>query len=135
MKKNIVNLTIILSILFITGCSGLGDYQIELINGYRVISYSAHDQRIRSSEDTDYISIPSFDDAHKGECLETVGHDGKTYIIGKTNLDLYYILNSKKNIIYGPFNKAEFDKKKKDLNIPKSVKLKSLNEYDKDLIF
>lgn len=134
MKKIGFILSIILMIGMV-GCSGLGDYQIELINGYRVVSYSAHDQRIRSSEDTDYISIPSFDDADKGECLETVGHDGKVYIIAKTNLDLYYILNTRKNIIYGPFNKTEFDKKKKDLNIPKNVKLKDLNEYDKDLNF
>ncbi|WMT80879.1 hypothetical protein [Terrisporobacter mayombei] len=52
--------------LIMVGCAGLGDYEIELINGYRVIRSSAEDIIIYPEDsDFDGIKIPSVDSEKK----------------------------------------------------------------------
>ncbi|WMT80878.1 hypothetical protein [Terrisporobacter mayombei] len=62
-----------------------------------------------------------------------VGHDKNRYIVAKTNLNVYYIIDTKEVVKYGPLTNIEFDKEKKNkLNIPSSIELKDLDEYEQD---
>ena len=116
----------------IVGCAGAGDYEIELINGFKVIRTSAQKVHIGSPEYSyDELLIPIFDDYEKGEFVEKVGHDNHRYIIAKTNFNNYYVLDTKNVIVQGPLTKEKFVKVKENLEIPNTVVLKDLNEYKK----
>lgn len=135
MKKIIVNLSIILIAIYMVGCAGLGDYEIELINGYRVVKSSPESITIFPASDSlDDIVVPDFEDNSddKNEFIVEVGHDKNRYIVAKTNLNLYYIIDTKEVIKYGPLNENEFNNKKEDLDILSSIELKNLEEYTRD---
>lgn len=114
------------------GCAGTGDYEIELINGFKVIRTSAEKVHIASSEYSyDELLIPLIDDYDEGEYVIQVGHDNDRYIIAKTNLNNYYLLDTKEPIVYGPFIKEGFIQVKENVKIPESVILKDLDKYKK----
>lgn len=146
MRKKILKLISILVIgLIMVGCAGLGDYEIELINGYRVIRSSAERISISPAEDDfDGIEIPSRDSEkefnnldedsmdYENEYVVQVGHDKNRYIVAKTNLNLYYIIDTKEVVKYGHLTNAEFNKEKNKLNIQSTAQLKDLDEYEQD---
>ena len=105
MKKFRVVLSIALLMIGMVGCAGAGDYEIELINGFKVMRTSA-------------------------ECVQ-VGHDNTRYIIAKTNLDNYYLLDTKEVIVHGPFTEEKFIQVKENAKISENVILKDLDEYEK----
>ena len=114
------------------GCAGTGDYEIELINGFKVRRTSAQKVHIGSSEYSyDELLIPILDDYEKGEFIEKVGHDNDRYIIAKTNFNNYYVLDTKKAIVQGPLTKEKFVRVRENLEIPNSIALKDFNEYKK----
>ena len=132
MKKIGVVLTIILLIIGMVGCAGVGDYEIELINGFKVIRTSAEKVHIGSPEYSyDELLIPLLADYEKGEYVTKVGHDNNRYIIAKTNLDNYYLLDTKKIIVSGPFTEEKFIQVKENAEILDSVILKDLDAYEK----
>ena len=132
MKKIVVVFSIVLLMIGMVGCAGAGDYDIELINGFKVIRTSAEKVHIASPEYSyDELLIPLIDDYDEGEYLTQVGHDNARYIIAKTNLNNYYLLDTKEPIVYGPFTEEEFIQVKENVKIPESVILKDLDKYKK----
>ncbi len=132
MKKIGVVLSIILLIIGMVGCAGVGDYEIELINGFKVIRTSAEKVHIGSPEYSyDELLIPLLADYEKGEYVTKVGHDNNRYIIAKTNLDNYYLLDTKKIIVSGPFTEEKFIQVKENAEILESITLKDLDAYEK----
>ena len=132
MKKIGVIFSTILLMLGMVGCAGAGDYEIELINGFKVRRTSAEKVHIASPEYSyDELLIPLLADYDEGEYVTQVGHDNDRYIIAKTNLNNYYLLDTKEPIVYGPFTKEKFIQVKEHVKIPESVTLKNLYKYKK----
>lgn len=132
MKKIRVIFSTILLMLGMVGCAGAGDYEIELINGFKVIRTSAEKVHIASPEYSyDELLIPLLADYDEGEFVTQVGHDNDRYIIAKTNLNNYYLLDTKEPIVYGPFTEEKFMQVKENVKIPESVTLKNLDKYKK----
>ena len=132
MKKIGVVFSIILLMIGMVGCAGAGDYEIELINGFKVIRTSAEKIHIASPEYSyDELLIPLIDDYDEGEYVIQVGHDNDRYIIAKTNSNNYYLLDTKEPTVYGPFTEEEFREVKENVKIPESVILKDLDKYKK----
>ena len=132
MKKIRVIFSTILLMLGLVGCAGAGDYEIELINGFKVRRTSAEKVHIASPEYSyDELLIPLLADYDEGEYVTQVGHDNDRYIIAKTNLNNYYLLDTKEPIVYGPFTEEKFMQVKENVKIPESVTLKNLDKYKK----
>ena len=132
MKKIGVIFSTILLMLGLVGCAGAGDYEIELINGFKVRRTSAEKVHIASPEYSyDELLIPLLADYDEGEYVTQVGHDNDRYIIAKTNLNNYYLLDTKEPIVYGPFTEEKFMQVKENAKIPESVTLKNLDKYKK----
>ena len=132
MKKIGVIFSTILLMLGMVGCAGAGDYEIELINGFKVRRTSAEKVHIASPEYSyDELLIPLLADYDEGEYVTQVGHDNDRYIIAKTNLNNYYLLDTKEPIVYGPFTEEKFMQVKENVKIPESVTLKNLDKYKK----
>ena len=60
--------------------------------------------------------IPILEDYDKGEYVTQVGHDNERYIIAKTNLNKYYLLNTKEIIVQGPLTQEEFVEAKENVD-------------------
>ena len=132
MKEIRVIFSTILLMLGMVGCAGAGDYEIELINGFKVRRTSAEKVHIASPEYSyDELLIPLLADYDEGEYVTQVGHDNDRYIIAKTNLNNYYLLDTKEPIVYGPFTEEKFMQVKENVKIPESVTLKNLDKYKK----
>lgn len=132
MKKIGVIFSTILLMLGMVGCAGAGDYEIELINGFKVRRTSAEKVHIASPEYSyDELLIPLLADYDEGEYVTQVGHDNDRYIIAKTNLNNYYLLDTKEPIVYGSFTEEKFMQVKENAKIPESVTLKNLDKYKK----
>lgn len=132
MKKKITFLSIALFMFLLVGCAGAADYEIELINGFKVVRSSAEKICIGSPDYSyDKVLVPLYTNYEEGEYVIQVGHDKERYIISKTNLDNYYILDTKDVLVSGPFDKEKFDITKEKIGIPESVELKDLDEYRK----
>ena len=88
--------------MIMTGCSGVTDYRIILNNDYYIAKTSANNAKIFKIEDKDITgrapSIPVYnkenDEEYEKESVIKVGQDS-TYIIAQTNMDRYYILDTK----------------------------------------
>ena len=132
MKKIGIIFSTILLMLGMVGCAGAGDYEIELINGFKVRRTSAEKVHIASPEYSyDELLIPLLADYDEGEYVTQVGHDNDRYIIAKTNLNNYYLLDTKEPIVYGPFTEEKFMQVKENVKIPESVTLKNLDKFKK----
>lgn len=132
MKKMEVVFTIVLLMMGMVGCAGTGDYEIELINGFKVMRTSAEKVHIGSPEYSyDELLIPLPADYEDGDYVTKVGHDNDRYIIAKTNLNNYYLLDTKKVIVHGPFTEEKFIEVKENAGISESVDLKDLDKYKK----
>ena len=132
MKKIGIIFSTILLMLGMVGCAVAGDYEIELINGFKVRRTSAEKVHIASPEYSyDELLIPLLADYDEGEYVTQVGHDNDRYIIAKTNLNNYYLLDTKEPIVYGPFTEEKFMQVKENVKIPESVTLKNLDKYKK----
>ena len=132
MKKMVVVSTIVLLMIGMVGCAGAGDYEIELINGFKVMRTSAKKVHIGSPEYSyDELLIPLVADYEGGDYVTKVGHDNDRYIIAKTNLNNYYLLDTKEPIVHGPFTEEKFMQVKENAEIPESVNLKDLDSYKK----
>lgn len=131
MKKFIIILSTVFFTITMVGCAGAGDYEIELINGFKVNRSSSEKICISSYEYSyDEMLIPTYDNYEDGEYVTEVGHDKDRYIVAKTNLNQYYIMDTKKEKLDGPLTEDLFNKKKEKLYISKDVILKNLNEYE-----
>ena len=137
MKKIGVVFSIVLLMIGMVGCAGAGDYNIELINDYEIVRTSAERIFIAKKESEYTWSeqlIPMYydgihEEAHPEHVIQ-VGHDNNRYIIAKTNLENYYLLDTKEAIVCGPFTKEKFIQEKENAKISNSVVLKDLDEYE-----
>lgn len=122
-----------------TGCSGVTDYRIILNNDYYIAKTSANNAKIFKIEDKDITgrapSIPVYnkenDEEYEKESVIKVGQDS-TYIIAQTNMDKYYILDTKEESVLEFKSEYEFNLKKKELGISEDVSLESLGKYKKE---
>ena len=139
--KNIIK-KIIFSLclgMIMTGCSGVTDYRIILNNDYYIAKTSANNAKIFKIEDKDITgrapSIPVYnkenDEEYEKESVIKVGQDS-TYIIAQTNMDRYYILDTKEESVLEFKSEYEFNLKKKELGISEDVSLESLGKYKKE---
>ena len=125
--------------MIMTGCSGVTDYRIILNNDYYIAKTSANNAKIFKIEDKDITgrapSIPVYnkenDEEYEKESVIKVGQDS-TYIIAQTNLDRYYILDTKEESVLEFKSEYEFNLKKKELGISEDVSLESLGKYKKE---
>ena len=80
-------------------------------------------------------SIPVYnkenDEEYEKESVIKVGQDS-TYIIAQTNMDRYYILDTKEESVLEFKSEYEFNLKKKELGISEDVSLESLGKYKKE---
>ena len=122
-----------------TGCSGVTDYRIILNDDYYIAKTSANNAKIFKIEDKDITgrapSIPVYnkenDEEYEKESVIKVGQDS-TYIIAQTNMDRYYILDTKEESVLEFKSEYEFNLKKKELGISEDVSLESLGKYKKE---
>ena len=122
-----------------TGCSGVTDYRIILNNDYYIAKTSANNAKIFKIEDKDITgrapSIPVYnkenDEEYEKESVIKVGQVS-TYIIAQTNMDRYYILDTKEESVLEFKSEYEFNLKKKELGISEDVSLESLGKYKKE---
>ena len=122
-----------------TGCSGVTDYRIILNNDYYIAKTSANNAKIFKIEDKDITgrapSIPVYnkenDEEYEKESVIKVGQDS-TYIIAQTNMDKYYLLDTKEESVLEFKSEYEFNLKKKELGISEDVSLESLGKYKKE---
>lgn len=125
--------------MIMTGCSGVTDYRIILNNDYYIAKTSANNAKIFKIEDKDITgrapSIPVYnkenDEEYEKESVIKVGQD-ITYIIAQTNMDRYYILDTKEESVLEFKSEYEFNLKKKELGISEDVSLESLGKYKKE---
>ena len=125
--------------MIMTGCSGVTDYRIILNNDYYIAKTSANNAKIFKIEDKDITgrapSIPVYnkenDEESEKESVIKVGQDS-TYIIAQTNMDRYYILDTKEESVLEFKSEYEFNLKKKELGISEDVSLESLGKYKKE---
>ena len=125
--------------MIMTGCSGVTDYRIILNNDYYIAKTSANNAKIFKIEDKDITgrapSIPVYnkenDEEYEKESVIKVGQDS-TYIIAQTNMDRYYILDTKEESVLELKSEYEFNLKKKELGISEDVSLESLGKYKKE---
>ena len=125
--------------MIMTGCSGVTDYRIILNNDYYIATTSANNAKIFKIEDKDITgrapSIPVYnkenDEEYEKESVIKVGQDS-TYIIAQTNMDRYYILDTKEESVLEFKSEYEFNLKKKELGISEDVSLESLGKYKKE---
>lgn len=125
--------------MIMTGCSGVTDYRIILNNDYYIAKTSANNAKIFKIEDKDITgrapSIPVYnkenDEEYEKESVIKVGQDS-TYIIAQTNMDKYYILDTKEESVLEFKSEYEFNLKKKELGISEDVSLESLGKYKKE---
>ena len=125
--------------MIMTGCSGVTDYRIILNNDYYIAKTSANNAKIFKIEDKDITgrapSIPVYnkenDEEYEKESVIKVGQDS-TYIIAQTNMDRYYILDTKEESVLEFKSEYEFNLKKKELGISEDVSLESLVKYKKE---
>ncbi|MCR8747159.1 DUF3997 domain-containing protein [Romboutsia lituseburensis] len=129
MKKFKIILITVFSAIAIVGCEGAGDYEIELINGFTV-NRSSSEKICISSHEYSYekVLIPTYDNYEDGEYVIEVGHDKDRYIVAKTNLNQYYIMNTMEIKVYGPLTEELFNNKKENLDISKDAILKTLDD-------
>ena len=127
--------------MIMTGCSGVTDYRIILNNDYYIAKTSANNAKIFKIEDKDITgrapSIPVYNkenaEEQETESVIKVGQDS-TYIIAQTNMDRYYILDTKEESVLEFKSEYEFNLKKKELGISEDVSLESLGKYKKEQI-
>ncbi len=140
MKKIIKKIICILCLgMIMIGCSGVTDYRIILNNDYYVAKTSANNAKIFKIEDKDITgkapSIPVYhkekDEEYEKESVIKVGQDSR-YIIAQTNMDKYYILDTKEESVLEFKSEHEFNLKKKELGISDNVSLESLDKYKKE---
>ena len=125
--------------MIMTGCSGVTDYRIILNNDYYIAKTSANNAKIFKIEDKDITgrapSIPVYnkenDEEYEKESVIKVGQDS-TYIIAQTNMDKYYILDTKEESVLEFKSEYEFNLKKKELGISEDVSLETLGKYKKE---
>ena len=125
--------------MIMTGCSGVTDYRIILNKDYYIAKTSANNAKIFKIEDKDITgrapSIPVYnkenDEEYEKESVIKVGQDS-TYIIAQTNMDRYYILDTKEESVLEFKSEYEFNLKKKELGISEDVSLESLGKYKKE---
>ena len=125
--------------MMMTGCSGVTDYRIILNNDYYIAKTSANNAKIFKIEDKDITgrapSIPVYnkenDEEYEKESVIKVRQDS-TYIIAQTNMDRYYILDTKEESVLEFKSEYEFNLKKKELGISEDVSLESLGKYKKE---
>ena len=122
-----------------TGCAGIADYRIFLNNDYYVAKTSAHNAKIFKIADKDITgkapSIPIYyegkDEEYEKESVIKVGQDSR-YIIAQTNMNKYYILDTKEENVVEFESENEFNLKKRELGISDDVLLEGLDKYKKD---
>lgn len=141
MKKIYISVLVLCVSMTLSGCFGPGisDYSYDLATGYQLIRSSAHEIKVIPKSSVGIPMIPekvveiAWDDTFilaKQQGLKKKS-EGSTYMIPDEKVIRYWIINAKENSVYGPFESDDFNKKRKELKISDSLKLKDVDSYNK----
>ncbi len=117
MKKYII-LFVAISIL-LTGCAGVGDWSYKLPNDYEVWKINSDEIIVKYvSDEIDNTQIPSFVKEFAYDDRFVCTRNISSIIENDIFNEVYYILDTKEKVLYGPFgNIDEFKKKLDELEI------------------
>lgn len=114
------------------GFFGYQDFDYKLCGGYSLMRRSAHQVDIVPQEHNDRTPIIP-------EKVIEVAWDTRFILAKRQEVKKdhepvpdqfdFWILDTKKPVVYGPLKKDDFDKKRKKLGIPDSLVLKDIYEY------
>ncbi len=136
MSKILTKIIIILCfVVGMVGCAGITDYTVSLNNDYYISKTSANNIKVYKEEDKDITgnapSIPIYNESKEKEfnkeSIIKLGYDN-CYIIAKTNLNRYYILDIKEESVFEFLSEKEFNLKLEKLGI-EDMSLKDISEY------
>ncbi|MGN7479199.1 DUF3997 domain-containing protein [Solibacillus silvestris] len=144
-KKHIFYYSIValFSLLVLTGCAGLADYDIDLPGDYSVVRTSAHQIFISpkiSDNQWGPEVIPSevtevnWDDNYilvKQLGLMNDPNSSNGYQIPNKEDEHFWILEFKSGKVFGPLDEDNFVEKKNELGILESVKLKKIENFSR----
>lgn len=140
MKKIIISMSFLIFI-FLISCAGLGDFHIDLSDGYTVIRTSGHNVKIvtRISEYifSDNIVPPKVvevvwnDDYILAKQLELVidPNSHNKYLIPDNKKDFYWIIVTESDEVFGPLTFEQFNTMKEELGIPNDLILKDVEDF------
>lgn len=153
MKKLIMYLIIILMLVNIHGCviiSPKSDYKMKLVKNYELWKANRHSIEIGIADGNGWLTSKTYgkvieldfnDEYIIARSIPTYKADEKDfsnlqekdkYIESIPEKDYeFWIIEVEKDIVHGPFNEDEFNKKRKEISVPESIGLKGLNSYKK----
>ena len=130
----------VMSLHFLTGCAGLGDYSVDLPGEYSVVRVSAHMVTIAHKEgESSWGSniIPSkvtelaWDDDYifaKQLGLKQDPNSNNGIKIPNEDDVHFWILEVKTGEVFGPFGEIGFSEKKNELSISEEIVLKKIED-------
>lgn len=130
----------LLILTFITGCVGLGDYDIKLPNGYSIVRTSAHNVTISPQESENSWGAPliptkvvqvGWDDRYilaKQIGLKTDPRSSNGNQIPDESNVKFWIMEMKTKKVIGPLDEKEFLNKKIELSISNELVLQDIQK-------
>lgn len=126
----LTKMIILLVAVLLVGCAGRGDWDCELINDYCLIRSNAHTIRLCHYRDQEkgisdivlerfYVTAIAVSDPYVGlEGIPTAERAASDEELNSTSEQYkYYLLDCQSGSLYGPFSKAEFDRRCNDDDI------------------
>ncbi|TXK80055.1 DUF3997 domain-containing protein [Paenibacillus sp. N3.4] len=125
---------------FLSGCAGLGDFDVKLPNSLSVVRTSAHQVTISPQTSESSWGAPlipakvvqvAWDEKYilvKQLSLKADPKSTNGYEIPDESKVSYWIIDSDSRVI-GPMDEGDFNLKKKELEISEDVKLKDVRSY------
>ena len=146
-RFRILLFTVMISSLFLTGCPGASDYEIDLPSNYSVIRTSGHQVTIAAK-----ISQGNWDSPIIPAKVTEVGWDDHFIIAKQVPLihnpksqngdeipdeqnDHYWIIQLENGNVTGPIDELELTKTKEKLQISKEFILTEVEDLNKDFAF
>lgn len=118
MKKIITFITLI-SVLFLSSCAGVSDWNYELPNDYEVWRVNSEDIIIKYvGEETVEAKIPSFVKEFSYDERYVFSRNVEDILSNNIVDETYYVLDTLERKVYGPFDSVEeLQKKALELNV------------------
>lgn len=133
-------LCVAFSFIFLTGCPGVADYDLDLPGNYSVVRISAHDVNISPKREFGYgppvirakVTEVAWDDTYiitKQVSLKPDPKSSNGYRIPDENNYRYWIIEFETGKLIGPLDDLGLAEKRAELQIADDVELKNPREY------
>lgn len=129
--------------LLLNGCAGAGDYDISLSGGYSLIRSSGDiitinkktgdgvwEEALIPEKVTELVWNEKYILAKQLGLKRKYPDADYSYEVPDESKVSYWILEVANGKVYGPLDEDEFNKKKTELSIPKSMILKNISYYN-----